>query len=155
MARQIVRAKKQSRAARIVALYGNLGSGKTTFVQGFMRGLGVRARMASPTFIIMRRVSLRRARFRSAYHVDAYRLRGPRRARSLGLEALIENPLNIILIEWPENIRSLIPKSAIRIRFFHGQKENERIISVSAPVRKKFTRAFTILAKTKSGMIRT
>lgn len=126
-------------AAFIFALQGNLGTGKTTFTQGFARGLGIRRRTASPTFVIMRRFAIPRAlgkrgvgsvksQFKSFYHIDAYRLKKLDSLEPLGLKEIFTDPENIILIEWPEKIMKALPKGAMWLKFRHGTKENERII---------------------------
>lgn len=120
------------RRARVVALIGPLGAGKTTFVQGFSRGLGLRASAKSPTFIIVRRTSLRRGPFRNLFHMDAYRLSGPRDLKLLGFADTLADPKNVILIEWADRIRAALPKNTIIVRFAHGRKDTERLISFGA-----------------------
>lgn len=137
-----------SKNAVIIALRGNLGSGKTTFVKGFFRGLGIKSRVKSPTFIIMRRNAIPGLRwkngisgkpflksrgvvFSDVFHIDAYRLRKPKDLLALGFKAIAADPKNIILIEWPENAKSVIPHRAHRLRFLYGKKENERTIVIT------------------------
>ncbi len=117
--------------ALVFALSGNLGSGKTTFIQGFLRGLGARRKTASPTFILFRRFMLRTPRFRNLYHVDAYRLKKPREFLKLGLGEIFQNPRNIVLIEWAEKLKNFLPGDSVKISFFHGRKENERKIKIA------------------------
>lgn len=119
-----VKAKSRSkgRGASVFALSGELGGGKTTFVQGFLRGLGIKRRAASPTFILMRR-------FGNLHHLDAYRLKKPSELARLGFPEILRNPRNIVLVEWADRVRKLIPRNAIWIKFKHGKKENERIIA--------------------------
>ncbi len=142
LAKSILIAQKmdgKNRAATIITLHGNLGAGKTTFTQGFARGLGIKRRLISPTFIIMRRYALpatkkRGAQFKNLYHIDAYRLKNPDGLEMLGLAAIFSDPTAIVLIEWPENIKKLLKgptKSAIKIEFEYGKKENERRIIIS------------------------
>jgi len=111
----------------VFALKGNLGAGKTTFVQGFFRGLGLK-RAASPTFIIMRRYSLKRGIFKNVYHMDAYRLKKTKELKVLEFGEILADPQNIVLIEWPERIKNILPKNVKWIIFKHGKKEDERII---------------------------
>ena len=115
------------------ALQGDLGAGKTTFVQGFLKGLGSRARVTSPTFILMRRhklVSGKGKKFADVFHIDAYRLKKPEHLFALDLEVILANPRNIILIEWPEQARKFLPRDATWVTFTHGKKENERVIAI-------------------------
>lgn len=87
-----------------IALIGELGAGKTTFIQGFAKGLGIKDKIISPTFVIIRQ-------HKNLYHVDLYRLEN---FKELGLEELLANPNNIVLIEWAEKLKDL-PKNAIKI----------------------------------------
>ncbi len=110
----------------VILLYGNLGAGKTTFVQGLAKGLGIQKRIISPTFIIVRSYESQTKDF---YHVDLYRLQQEKEIEGLGLVELIKNPDNIIAIEWPERLGLLMPKKRIEIRF-ELLGENERKIIV-------------------------
>ncbi len=120
--------------AHIFALTGNLGSGKTTFVQGFAERLGIEGRIISPTFILMRKYKIHDSRFMNHdfYHVDLYRLEEniESEVRNLGLTDIWEQPQNIVVIEWAEKIADLIPKSAIWIKF-ENLGENERKLTIS------------------------
>lgn len=102
----------------IICLYGDLGAGKTTLVQGIIAGLGIKKRVVSPTFIIMRN-------YGRVSHVDLYRLDD---ASNLGLEELWQNPKNIILIEWPEKIENLLPKKRWDIKLRTISKNEHEII---------------------------
>lgn len=113
----------------VLALSGDLGSGKTTFVQGFMSGAGINKKITSPTFTIIKR-------YKNIYHIDCYRLKKPKELLDLGLREIFKNPENIVLIEWPEIVKKYLPvgkaglpKNAVWIKFNHGKKENERIIN--------------------------
>lgn len=123
----------------VIALQGDLGAGKTTFVQGFLKGLGSKRRAASPTFVLMRRHALggrikdaaSRAKLLSAYHIDAYRLKKMSHLSVLGIEEILKEPRNVVLIEWPEKTKKFLPKKTTWIRFKHGKKENERTITIT------------------------
>lgn len=130
LARQVLRARTPRRRAWVITLSGDLGTGKTTFIQGFCRGLGLRPG-ASPTFIFLRRQTLRRARFKNVYHADLYRLQNARELAALGWREVMREPGNIVLIEWPERAGRSLSRPRIRIRLRHGQTNNERIISIS------------------------
>ncbi len=125
----LARSLRPGRKATMVALVGELGSGKTTFVQGFFRGLGLKRRAQSPTFILMRRISLSRGKFNNVFHVDAYRLQA-RDLKILNLKEILRQPGNLLLIEWAERLPKL-PKNAINVKFQHGKRENERVIRIS------------------------
>lgn len=103
----------------ILALSGELGAGKTTFVQGFAKGLGIKEKIISPTFIIIRQYPT------NFYHIDLYRVEN---FQELGLKEILENPNNIVLIEWAEKIKDL-PKNTkkITIEKLEGDK---RLITI-------------------------
>lgn len=112
--RLIVRGLQQK--AKILALSGDLGSGKTTFVQGFARGLGIAGRIISPTFILMRKYSIKLQnskipKLQYFYHVDLYRLENEveKEAVNLGLTDIWGRDENVVVIEWAEKIKNLIP----------------------------------------------
>jgi len=106
-------------------LEGELGSGKTRFVQGFAKGLGIRQRLTSPTFVLMKKYKLPKGRIFNfqftisnfLYHIDCYRLSKPKDLLDLDFKEIVFNPQNIILIEWAEKIRSILPKETIWIKF--------------------------------------
>jgi len=118
-----------ARRATVLALYGELGSGKTSFVQGFFAGLGA-GRTASPTFVLMRRKGLSGKAFHSLFHIDAYRIKQPRELLKIGLGEILVDPGAIVLIEWADRAGRLVGRGAWRIKFAHGRKENERIIKI-------------------------
>src|SRR4030043_1652173 len=106
------------KAAFVIALEGELGSGKTTFLQGFARGLRIKEKILSPTFVIMRRFKIRRksCRFANFYHIDCYRIGKPKEILDLGFKKIISDPENIIAIEWTDKIKRLLPKEKIGVR---------------------------------------
>lgn len=118
LAQEILKYKKAK--AVVLCLYGDLGGGKTTFLQGFAKGLGIKQKVLSPTFVIMKK-------FGNFYHIDAYRLQNEKDASELGLKEIFKNPENIVAIEWPERIKKLLPKNVIKIKFKFISK-NERTI---------------------------
>jgi tRNA threonylcarbamoyladenosine biosynthesis protein TsaE len=110
----------------ILALTGNLGSGKTTFVQGLAEGLGIKSRIISPTFILMRKYD------KNFYHIDLYRLeeKVEQEVKNLGLEDIWTNPQNLVVIEWAEKIKNIIPKTAIWIKFENLGGDKRRIMTL-------------------------
>ncbi|MDP3999463.1 MAG: tRNA (adenosine(37)-N6)-threonylcarbamoyltransferase complex ATPase subunit type 1 TsaE [bacterium] len=134
LVKQILKTSPEpKRGATIIALQGNLGSGKTTFIQGFCKALGVKHGVTSPTFIIFRKHPISRfhfldSRFSHVYHFDLYRLRKSKEILALGFKKIINNPENIVLIEWPEVIKKFLPKNTVWIKFGHGKKQSERKI---------------------------
>ena len=94
-----------------LALHGDLGVGKTTFVQGLARGLGVSAPVTSPTFNIF---TLYRGEARTLVHMDAYRLENDRQIDALMLEDFLVSPW-CLAVEWPEKIAAWIPANALHL----------------------------------------
>ncbi|MEK7169469.1 MAG: tRNA (adenosine(37)-N6)-threonylcarbamoyltransferase complex ATPase subunit type 1 TsaE [Patescibacteria group bacterium] len=112
----------------IVGLRGNLGSGKTTFIQGFARGLGIKNRIMSPTFVIFRHYPLRKKSRAHFFHMDAYRIKKLSELKHLDFEEITSLPKSVVLVEWPEKIKKALPKKTKWLEFRHGEKENERNI---------------------------
>jgi tRNA threonylcarbamoyladenosine biosynthesis protein TsaE len=109
-----------------LALFGDLGGGKTTFLQGVALGLGVKDRILSPTFIISREYPLKKGG--KFYHFDWYRLDNEKQARLLGIKELFGGK-NIVAIEWADRAKSLLPKRRVEI-YFKYQGENKRQITI-------------------------
>ncbi len=108
-------------AGDVICLQGDLGAGKTTFVQGIARGWGSVDSVSSPTFIIVN--VYRGAEERQLFHMDAYRLDSTPEAEELDLDSMLaRGPL---LIEWPERMERLIPREHLWIRFEYVE-EDER-----------------------------
>lgn len=101
---------------RIICLYGQLGSGKTTFVQGFAKAFGITSRLLSPTFIIVRRY-LKPKTPGFLYHIDLYRIEGEKDLLGLGVQEILADSDSVVLIEWAEKLGSLLPKERIDARF--------------------------------------
>lgn len=136
LVKKILKQKPKKSGATVLALQGELGAGKTTFTQGFLKALGVKYRVASPTFLIMRKYEISTpiqkgvSHYHHAYHFDLYRINEPKEILDLGFKKIISDPHAIILIEWPERIKKLVPKNAVWVNFEHGKNEKERIIRI-------------------------
>ena len=115
MARAYALELKPEAQAVVVTLSGDLGSGKTTFAQAVLRALGVTEHITSPTFVIQKSYDLRGQVFRRAIHIDAYRLTSSHELAVLGWNELKSDPQTLILLEWPEKVLELIPKTARRV----------------------------------------
>lgn len=134
----------------LVCLYGDLGGGKTTFVQGVAEELGIKELVNSPTFVIMKKyissnqkfISLDRRRTNvcspslvknkkyNFYHFDCYRVADYKDILSLGWEEIINGENNIIIIEWPEKIEEILPKKRLNLKF-EFLDENRRRIKIN------------------------
>lgn len=120
--------QKSRKQALVVTLKGNLGAGKTTFAQGFIKSLLPKARVKSPTFLLMKHYPYKG---RDIYHLDCYRVKSPKDLAALEIKKILSNPNNIVLIEWSERITRILPKKKISITMSHGKEEGDRIINIS------------------------
>jgi len=121
--------KLDNKRAVVVALVGDLGAGKTTFVQGFAKALGVKEKITSPTFVIQKKFKIQNSKFKILIHIDAYRIDDSQEILDLGWEELLDNSKNIVLVEWAEKIKKILPKNTIWIKFGHIS-ETERQIEI-------------------------
>lgn len=115
----------------VLAIVGELGSGKTTFIKGLLKSVGIQNRISSPTFIIYRRFSApsKIKNFKNIFHIDAYRLK--KKEVIVGeLSTILTNPQNVLIIEWADKIKEIIPSNALWLVFEHGRTINERIIKI-------------------------
>ncbi|HEY5902978.1 MAG TPA: tRNA (adenosine(37)-N6)-threonylcarbamoyltransferase complex ATPase subunit type 1 TsaE, partial [Anaerolineales bacterium] len=107
----------------VICLQGDLGAGKTTFVQGVAQGWGSLDEVSSPTFILVN--LYRRADGAQLFHMDAYRLESAAEADELDLEAMLEQ--GPLLIEWPERIQSLMPQDRIWVQLEYLSEEQRQM----------------------------
>lgn len=117
----------KSKKAKVFALTGDLGSGKTTFLQGMAKGMGIEKRIVSPTFILMRRYDAGKKVF---YHIDLYRLddNADEELENLGFKDFIKDSKNVIAIEWAEKAIELLPKNTTKIEFEYLGEDKRKII---------------------------
>lgn len=116
----------------VVALFGDLGSGKTTFTKGLARGLGVLERVTSPTFVLMREYDLPKHNNALLHHLDLYRLGSSDDLKTLNLAELVTGENNIYIIEWAEKASQEELKNAIKI-YFEVKGDTERKITIIRP----------------------
>lgn len=95
--------------ATVVGLYGELGAGKTTFVQAAAKALGIAECVTSPTFLILKSYKLSAKSYKLLCHVDAYRLKNSGELRGLQFEKLLADPGNLIFVEWANRIADMLP----------------------------------------------
>ncbi len=112
----------------VIALHGELGSGKTCFVKGVALALGIEVPIVSPTFTIVREYRGKRP----LHHVDLYRLNTPDEVLALGFEEYLQAE-GITAVEWAERAGDLIPHDSIRINFEALPEADERAITVIMP----------------------
>ena len=146
LAREISGFKSKEKFALVMALEGELGAGKTTFVQGFARGLKLENKITSPTFVLFKIYPIRpfeipqdrqaqgrplriKSFFRQMIHVDCYRLRDHKDLAAIGFKEEIRNKENIILVEWSDRVQPILPERHIKVHIDH-LSENERKITI-------------------------
>ncbi len=125
------RSKKDGENAVVLALHGDLGSGKTTFVQILARVLGVSESVVSPTFVVMKHYELTEDSygFTDFYHLDAYRIEDIDEMRPLRFSELVEKRDALVVIEWAERIAEVLPTSTAHLSFeIDG---DERVLTLS------------------------
>jgi tRNA threonylcarbamoyladenosine biosynthesis protein TsaE len=110
-------------AGDVIALQGDLGAGKTNFVQGLARGLGITEDVNSPTFILANEYYTGRL---PLYHADAYRVENAEEAEGFGLDDYL-NGDGVTVIEWAERVRAALPHDVLWIEFEY-LNENERLL---------------------------
>ncbi len=101
----------QTDRATLVTLSGELGAGKTTLVQQLAAHLGVREPVTSPTFVLAKVYTLPEGPYERLVHIDAYRLSSGNELTPLGFSKLMEDPKNLIVLEWPEQVKDTLPVS--------------------------------------------
>ncbi|MBU1292461.1 tRNA (adenosine(37)-N6)-threonylcarbamoyltransferase complex ATPase subunit type 1 TsaE [Patescibacteria group bacterium] len=118
---------KEGRAT-LVTLSGELGAGKTTFVQALASALGVTEHVTSPTFVLAKTYSLSGQSFSKVVHIDAYRLNKGADLKSIGFDEAYTEPGTLIVFEWPERVEEGLPAADIEIALTVTPEEH-RIIS--------------------------
>lgn len=113
----------------VIALHGDLGAGKTCFIQGLAAALGCDTTATSPTFTLLH--EYREGRL-PLFHADLYRMEGPQEFLQAGLMDYLDG-MGVIAIEWAERIAELLPRDTIHIRLRIGEKPDSRIIEIEEP----------------------
>jgi tRNA threonylcarbamoyladenosine biosynthesis protein TsaE len=121
------------RGGEVVALYGDLGAGKTQFVRGLVRGLGGNPHtVSSPTFVLLNVYDSGRL---NVFHLDAYRVRGAEDFESIGFTELLDQR-GVVVVEWAERVEALLPASRINVRIVATDRDTRTIeiaVSLSPP----------------------
>lgn len=113
---ELVNSLKTTEKATLITFSGELGSGKTTTCQMIGERLGVADTMVSPTFVLEKVYELDGAQgFQRLIHIDAYRLHGGEELTSLGLNDILADGKNLILLEWPEMVEGALPRATVAI----------------------------------------
>lgn len=111
----------------VVAMFGELGAGKTAFTRGLAAGMGINCDVSSPTFAL---VNEYRGTERTLYHFDMYRISGWDDLYSTGYFDYLEAG-GCLIIEWSENIEAVLPQDCIRVTISKTENSNERIIEIT------------------------
>lgn len=119
-------AKKYLQRYRIFTLSGELGSGKTVFVQGFVKHLNIKDKIVSPTFILIREHKIPKSE-KILFHIDLYRLEN---TENIGLKEIFQNKNTIVLVEWPEKIDMQFLGDVVKI-YFTKISETKRKVQVT------------------------
>jgi tRNA threonylcarbamoyladenosine biosynthesis protein TsaE len=112
---------EQGESATVVSLSGDLGAGKTTLTQALAAALGVSESVVSPTFVIMKKYQTADGRFKTLYHLDAYRIENVNELAPLGWQRIVSDPDALIVVEWGERIRDALPSGAHFFTIEHAQ----------------------------------
>ncbi|MFZ1019734.1 MAG: tRNA (adenosine(37)-N6)-threonylcarbamoyltransferase complex ATPase subunit type 1 TsaE [Minisyncoccia bacterium] len=124
---EILQNKKKQNGALVVCLSGNLGAGKTAFMQAIGKHLGVKNKISSPTFVLIKKYPIGKTYgVKFLFHLDAYRLKNEKELLSLGWEEIIGNKEHLVFIEWPENVKKVIPDDARFVYISHGKNDTHR-----------------------------
>jgi len=133
LAHKILKTKKGA----VIALEGELGAGKTTFIQGFAKALGVKSKVKSPTFVLMKKYKVFHGT--NLFHLDCYRIENHKDLKIPELKEILDmshhynvrhcTMTHIVIVEWAERVREILPKKHITIHIDHIS-ENERKITI-------------------------
>jgi tRNA threonylcarbamoyladenosine biosynthesis protein TsaE len=130
-AKKVLENIPQTSTAVIVALSGELGAGKTTFVQALAKELGIKNIVQSPTYVLMKQYDISYKQFLKLIHIDAYRLETPEQFSALRPETFLNDPHSLVVVEWPERVKNMLPEPHMTIKFSSDQAgEGERYIEV-------------------------
>jgi len=117
---KILKESIKNKGATVIGLSGDLGAGKTTFTQMVAKHLGIKNKISSPTFVIIKKYPLKKMKnYKFMFHLDAYRLKNEKELLHLGWEEIINKKEHLVFIEWPENVSEVIPTEAKFVYISH------------------------------------
>ena len=139
LADQILKLSPKKKAF-LIALEGDLGGGKTTFLQGLAKGLGIKERILSPTFLILKKFKIekpksQKTKFKYFYHLDCYRIQNPKELLDLGFKKIIDDPQNIVALEWAEKVKKILPLNTFWLKFQFKSKTQRKITIQVFPIK--------------------
>lgn len=112
------------KGGELIALFGDLGAGKSVFTRGLARGLGIKERIASPTFVFIK--THKRGKI-TLHHIDLYRLHNTQDVEGLGLEDIIAQDNAVVVVEWADKMGKNLPKKRIDISLEKIDDQKRRI----------------------------
>ena len=121
LAQKVIKTKK----GVVIALEGELGAGKTVFVKGFAKALGIKSKIKSPTFVLMKKYKV--SSEINLYHLDCYRIEDHKDIRIPELKEIFSESHNIVLVEWAERVKKILPKKYIKVYMDHVNKNTRKI----------------------------
>jgi len=118
------------KAPAFIAFYGDLGAGKTTLIQAIAKGLEIKKRVISPTFVLAREYEVINNQFglKKLYHVDLYRINNSQEVKAIGIREMIKDKKGAVLVEWAERMRSILPEKRIDARMENIGENKRKII---------------------------
>ena len=141
------------KGGEVLALVGELGAGKTTFAKGLAEYFGIESTVTSPTFTLVQEYAVRGPKLKaqsskqiqnpkskklstasyrlpvtSITHIDCYRLNSPQELLEIGFKDYLTRQDTVIIIEWADKVKNILPPNTQWLNFKHGKKENERVI---------------------------
>lgn len=119
---------KQLRGGEVITLSGALGAGKTTFVKGLAKGLGIKKIITSPTFILMNVYKTKKQNVLYLTHIDCYRIDGQKDIENIGAQEYFGRKDAVVVIEWAEKIQKILPKKRMRITIKIGKNHKRMVL---------------------------
>ena len=120
----------QKNQKNVLLLFGDLGSGKTVFSKGAADFYNLKSTITSPTYVIIKEYEIKKSNFSKLVHIDLYRIDRIDQDLENQIKEYIEDKSNLLIIEWPENIMSIIPKNVIQKIIFKHISKNKREITI-------------------------
>ena len=125
LAKELVKSLK---TGQVIGLSGDLGAGKTAFTQGLAKALGVKSIVNSPTFVLMKVYETKHKVIKTLVHIDAYRLDESTNLEVLGISEYLADPEVLVVVEWVERIRKIMPKGTKYYNFKVLSEDQREIV---------------------------
>lgn len=100
----------QLKGGEIIALIGELGSGKTTLIKGIAQGLGIKKIITSPSFVLMKIYPIKSKGIKQLVHIDCYRIKKPQEISAIGALEYFGQKDTVVVIEWADKIKKILPR---------------------------------------------